>query len=68
MLLDEFKKNRRVSSFHMGFRANAEADHVIFLYKFVRGESPGSFGMNVARLAGLPAKVIECAKMRSQVF
>ena len=68
MLLDEFKKNKYVSSFHMAFRANDEADRVIFLYKFIKGESPGSFGMNVARLAGLPASVIEKAKYRSQAF
>ena len=29
-------------------------ENVTFLYKFAKGTCPKSYGMNVARLAGLP--------------
>jgi DNA mismatch repair protein MSH6 len=35
-----------------------EKDRIEFLYKFVKGECPSSFGINVAKMAGLPDKVI----------
>ena len=35
-----------------------ECDRITFLYKFIEGECPRSFGMNVARMAGLPQSVI----------
>lgn len=52
----------------MAYKANEKGDHVIFLYKFVKGECPLSFGMNVARMAGLPAQVLEKALQRSTSF
>ena len=35
--------------------------HITFLYKLVRGVARRSFGLNVARLAGLPEKVVAAA-------
>ena len=35
MLLDEFRNEPGVKSFHMAYRANETNDHVIFLYKFI---------------------------------
>ena len=66
MLLDEFRNEPGVKSFHMAYRANETNDHVIFLYKFIQGECPMSFGLNVARMAGLPRKVLEKARLRSE--
>ena len=37
--------------------------HIIFLRKIVRGGADKSFGIQVARLAGLPIPVIERAKV-----
>lgn len=68
MLIDEFKNVPRVRNFHMAFKASEEADTVVFLYKFIAGDCPQSFGLNVARLAGLPAKVIAAARMKSKEF
>ena len=68
MLLDEFRAVPGVKNFHMAFRANEANDHVIFLYKFIHGECPMSFGLNVARMAGLPACVLKNAKARSDQF
>ncbi|MDI3534121.1 MAG: mismatch repair protein MutS [Thermosediminibacterales bacterium] len=39
-----------------------KGDNIIFLRKIVRGEADKSYGIQVARLAGLPPKVIERAK------
>ena len=41
---------------------------VTFLYKLIPGSSDKSYGMNVARLARLPASVIACAQERSESF
>jgi hypothetical protein len=41
---------------------------VTFLYKFAPGECPKSYGLNVARLARLPASVIDRAKAKSEEF
>ena len=41
---------------------------VTFLYKFVGGACPKSYGLNVARLAHLPESVILRAKQRSEDF
>jgi DNA mismatch repair protein MutS len=37
-------------------------DDIIFLYKLIEGKSDKSYGINVARLAGLPERVIERAR------
>ncbi len=54
-----------VANYHMAYRANEAQDHVIFLYKFIRGECPMSFGINVARMAGIDQQVLERAKAKS---
>ena len=68
MLLDEFKEHPGVQSYHMAFVTSDTTDQVVFLYKFIRGECPSSFGLNVAKMAGLPSWVLDRARERSQVF
>ena len=34
-----------------------EEETITFLYKFIEGACPKSYGFNVAKLAGLPAEV-----------
>ena len=68
MLLQEFRSVVGVKNFHMAFIANEEQDDVIFLHKFVEGECPTSFGMNLAKIAGLPRPVINNAKHRALTF
>ena len=57
MLLDDFRERPGVALYHMAFRVKNEPE-VMFLYRFERGECPRSFGMNVARMSGIPFKVI----------
>ena len=52
----------------MAFRANELNDQIMFLYKFVEGECPVSFGLNLARIAGLPTTVLVNARQRADVF
>ena len=40
----------------------------MFLYKFIKGECPMSFGINVARMALIPQNVIDKAKRKSEEF
>ena len=48
---------------HMGYVAHgASGDQVLFLYKLRQGRSEGSFGLNVARMAGLPETVVGYAE------
>jgi DNA mismatch repair protein MutS len=39
-----------------------EGDHVVFLRKIIRGSADRSYGIHVARLAGLPAPVLKRAQ------
>ena len=38
---------------------------IIFLYKFVEGACPKSYGFNAAQLAGLPRHVIQLARRKA---
>ena len=64
MLINEFKQVRGVKNFHMAFKQTPGSDQIVFLYKFIEGECPSSFGINVALLAGLPPGVIKTAKLK----
>lgn len=41
---------------------------ITFLYKFVEGACPKSYGFNAARLAGLPRHVIQLARRKAHHF
>jgi DNA mismatch repair protein MSH6 len=43
-------------------------EEVTFLYKLCDGSSPRSYGINVARLAGLPQYVLDLALLQSRAF
>merc|ERR1719482_577408 len=65
---DEVKNSPRIIPFHMDAAVDEAAQTVTFLYKFRRGLCPKSYGMNVARLAGLPDSVVEAAAAKSNAF
>lgn len=52
----------------MACRANEAQDEVIFLYRFEKGECPQSFGLNVARMAGIPRSVLDRARVKAGEF
>ena len=41
---------------------------ITFLYKFVQGACPKSYGFNAAQLAGLPYKVVSEARRKAAEF
>lgn len=45
-----------------------DSPRITFLYTLGQGVCPKSFGINVARLAGLPESVLNKAKANSQQF
>lgn len=68
MLLDDFRNVPGVASYHMSYKANEAKDTVTFLYKFIKGECPMSFGINVARMAGIDQKILQNAMKKSKQF
>lgn len=58
----------KVAPFHMAAEVDPATNEMTFLYRFLPGLCPASHGHNVARLAGLPAKVLEEALARSAEF
>jgi len=68
MLLDEFRDAQGIKLYHMACKANEAKDEVMFLYKFQPGECPQSFGINVARMAGIPRGVLDRAKVKATAF
>jgi DNA mismatch repair protein MSH6 len=75
-LLDEWKKDPMVRLGHMeclvqeedGGDENGGETNVVFQYTLGAGTCPKSFGINVARMAGLPKKVLLTAKRVSSEF
>lgn len=67
-LTKEFKRMKSVRCMHMDCRVDENHRRVVFLYKLIDGISPRSYGMNVASMAGIPAKVIDMAVAKSAVM
>ena len=52
----------------MAFKEDPKQDKVLFLYKFIKGECPASFGINVAKMANIPDFVLKRAKEKATEF
>ncbi|XP_008451484.1 DNA mismatch repair protein MSH6 isoform X2 [Cucumis melo] len=66
-----YYKDPRVSLYHMACRVgegNNGLEEVTFLYRLTPGTCPKSYGVNVARLAGLPNCVLTEAAAKSMEF
>ena len=46
--------------------AGVDYDKIVFLYRLERGKASGSYGLNVAALAGLDAAILRVAARKSQ--
>lgn len=51
-----------------GEEDDCDQETITFLYKFVEGACPKSYGFNAARLAGLPEGVIALARSKAREF
>ncbi|XP_010556697.1 PREDICTED: DNA mismatch repair protein MSH6 [Tarenaya hassleriana] len=67
----DHQTNPKVSLWHMGCevgRGEGGVEEVTFLYRLRPGACPKSYGVNVARLAGLPDSVLKRAVEKSREF
>ncbi|KAK8958385.1 DNA mismatch repair protein MSH6 [Platanthera guangdongensis] len=70
-LAANFVKDSRVSVCHMACRVEMGTygvEEVTFLYRLTPGSCPKSYGINVARLAGVPPSVLYKAMAKSNDF
>ena len=64
-LSTERKYPNKATNLHMGFREDTDVlgiRNVTFLYKLERGISSGSYGIECARLAGIPEGLLQSAE------
>lgn len=67
----DYLKDPKVCLAHMACQVgsgNEGLDEVTFLYRLSAGACPKSYGVNVARLAGLPTYVLQKADAKSREF
>ncbi|XP_027349607.1 DNA mismatch repair protein MSH6 [Abrus precatorius] len=67
----DYLKDPKVCLCHMACQVGggiAGLDEVTFLYRLTLGACPKSYGVNVARLAGLPTSVLQKAAAKSREF
>lgn len=57
--------NRELRNVHMRFAEHEGSDEITFLYEVGEGTAHRSYGLNVARLANIPHRVIEVAGLMS---
>ena len=68
ILLDEFRDNRNVKFYHMAAKTDTEHERIIFLYKLIEGECSNSFGLNIAKISGLPEEALKVARKKAIDF
>ena len=68
LLVDEFKFYNTIKRYFMDFKYNEEKEEMEFLYKFIEGEACKSFGINVAKIVGVPTKVLDIAKEKAHAL
>lgn len=64
-LQDRFE-DKELKNVHMRFEERDGGKEVVFLYEVADGTSHRSYGLNVARLARVPEKVIDVAEVKSR--
>lgn len=53
-----------VGNFYMDF-IKKDTDEIVFLYKLVSGVLDNLYGLNVARMAGIPSEIVESARRKA---
>lgn len=67
----DYEDNHKVSLCHMACKVGEGVnglEEVTFLYRLTPGACPKSYGVNVARLSGIPDTVLQRAALKSQEF
>jgi len=68
LLTKEFKSNPNIDLYHMSCYVDEVRKDVTFLYKFMPGVCPKSYGMNVAKAAGVEQWVVDRAAAIANLF
>ncbi|PRP74153.1 hypothetical protein PROFUN_06478 [Planoprotostelium fungivorum] len=68
MLTSEYENNEKVGLHHMACFVDEEQGDVTFLYKLTPGVCPKSYGMNVAKMAGIDGLITSRADLVAQEF
>ncbi|KAH3680191.1 hypothetical protein WICPIJ_008352 [Wickerhamomyces pijperi] len=67
-LYDSFKFHPEVKPLRMKILVDEKDKRITFLYKLEPGQSPGSFGMNVAKMCGIEDSIIEASEVAAESF
>jgi len=67
-LQEKYARDRRVEICRMAYLIPEGSDKLIYLYKLEKGKCSSSFGLNIARIAGLPRTVLRKAKEMKEEF
>ena len=67
MLVERVKEMPEVGMFYMAADVNETTDEIVFKYQFMPGVCPKSFGIQVAKIAGLPVTFL-CHPNRIQFW
>ncbi|NWR49776.1 MSH6 protein, partial [Regulus satrapa] len=72
-LVEDYSHSRAVRLGHMACMVENESEDpsqetITFLYKFIEGACPKSYGFNAARLAGIPEEVIQQGHRKAKEF
>ena len=69
MLVEEFRAiSDVVGLYHMDSSYDSQQNKLKLLYKFIPGVAPQSFGIQVAKMAGINEKILEKAEKKSIEF
>ena len=66
LLLEEFKLYKNVESYYMASEIDNEKEEIEFKYKFEKGQADKSYGVIIAKMAGIPQEVLSIAKERAE--
>lgn len=66
MILNDIEELPGVMMYHMDSIVDPSTKSITFLYKLKKGQSPKSYGLNVARLAGLPDHILQVALKKAE--
>ncbi|XP_004590719.2 DNA mismatch repair protein Msh6 isoform X1 [Ochotona princeps] len=72
-LVEDYSQNNAVRLGHMACMVENECEDpsqetITFLYKFIKGACPKSYGFNAARLANLPEEVVQKGHRKAREF
>lgn len=63
-----FQNHPQIRPLRMGIVVDTSSRNITFLYKLEEGSAPGSFGMNVAAMCGIPSQIVDNAEAAAQNY